>query len=108
LSEKIKGLVQELKKVREKKIKKDDKLIVICPFRPSKHGGDVEYFPSLPWNLVFDQWATLYAPPKSCGDTYVLKHAVHTSSIFFLIIFKFDKLLNHLLAHIIIIIIIKP
>jgi len=75
--------VQELKEEKEKRIKKDDKLIVICPFRPPKHGGDVKYFPSLPWNLVFDQWATLYAPPKSCENIHALKCAVQTLSNFF-------------------------
>jgi hypothetical protein len=40
--------VQELKEEKEKRIKKDDKLIVICPFRPPKYGGDVEYFSLLP------------------------------------------------------------
>jgi len=68
---------------------------VICwLYALPKHGGEAKHFPMSPWNLVFGQHATLYILPEPCEHIYALAT--------FFIIFKFNKLSNHLLDHVII------
>jgi hypothetical protein len=68
---------------------------VICwLYALPKHWGEAKHFPTSPWNLVFGQHATLYILPEPCEHIYALAT--------FFIIFKFNKLSNHLLDHVII------